>query len=70
MMSLDELLDTQTRIAYMVRIATASRAELEGLCARAGVDHRRQSSATLRVELRRRLDVTSADEAAPSRSRI
>ena len=55
MMSLDELLDTQTRIAYTVRIATASRAELERLCAQAGLEHRRQPTATLRTALRQRL---------------
>lgn len=58
MMSLDELLDTQTRIAYTVRIATASRAELEHLCALAGLEHRRQPTPTLRSALRQRLETT------------
>ncbi|MEZ5652042.1 MAG: hypothetical protein R3E87_16010 [Burkholderiaceae bacterium] len=52
---MNELLDTQTRVSYVVRIATANRAELELLCIQAGLEHRRQPTATLRTALRQRM---------------
>ncbi|MEZ5740499.1 MAG: hypothetical protein R3E68_14315 [Burkholderiaceae bacterium] len=54
-MSLNELLDTQTRVAYTVRIATASRAELEQLGDRHGVSHRNLGNSALRQAIKQRL---------------
>lgn len=62
LMSLDDLLDAQTRIAYTVRIATASRPELELLCAKHGLEFRHQQSSTLRAALRQRLFVQTEKE--------
>lgn len=54
-MSLNELLDTQTRIAYTVRIATASRAELEELGNRHGVPYRNLGNSALRQAIKQRV---------------
>lgn len=60
-MSLNELLDAQTRIAYTVRIATASRAELEDLGERHGVPYRNLGNSALRQAIKQRLLGRSSD---------
>ncbi|MEZ5661464.1 MAG: hypothetical protein R3E83_24045 [Burkholderiaceae bacterium] len=54
-MNLDELLDTQTRVSYIVRIATASRTELEQWSMRIGLEHRQMPITDLRSALRQRV---------------